>query len=135
MRSNYEERVGVSITTHGVQFEYEPWLCAYYSSVRGSTCADCGGNQILKLRWYTPDFVLPNGLIIEAKGKLTGANRTKILDILDTSEYITRDNFRLLFMEDNKYGSAGRRYSDWAEQYGIVYHVSRIGEVPESWLT
>ena len=134
MRSNFEERVAESLSRHGAAYEYEPWSCGYYSKIRGASCEDCESDMVVKLRWYTPDFVLADGTVIEAKGKLTGANRTKILDILNTSDCITTDNFRLLFMDDNKYGTAGKRYSDWAEQYGIVYHVSRNGEVPLEWL-
>ena len=39
----------------------------------------------LAYRMYTPDFVLPNGIIIETKGRFTVADRRKHLLIKETA--------------------------------------------------
>lgn len=134
MRSKFEEKVAANLTKLNVAFEYEPYQVQYWSPVRSALCNLCNGAQVVKARWYTPDFVLKNGVIIEAKGKFTSANRSAIIDILDTSVYIDRRNFRLLFMADNTFGKKGKRYSDWCNQNGIIFHVSRQGEIPQEWI-
>jgi len=134
-RSGYEDLVAESLGRMEIDYQYEPCRYPYYSSVRGAVCNDCDAVSISKLRYYTPDFVIGNEeLFIEAKGRLTSSNRTSMLDVLDTSDHINRNNFRLLLQSDNTYGGKGKRYSDWCEANGILYAVSRSGEVSKEWL-
>lgn len=135
MRSKFEVLVGDSLKRLGVPFEYEPFNVKYFSRINSALCAVCGSKDVHKGRNYRPDFVLGNGIYLESKGKLTSAERSKIIAILDTSNVITRDNYRLLFMRDNTLSKASTtRYSDWAAKHGIIFHVSQQGEVPIEWV-
>lgn len=135
MRSNFEKAVALYLKRHRVSFDYEPYNVGYYSRIASGSCATCGSKDVHKRRNYRPDFVLANGIYLESKGRLTSAERTKILEILNTSQLITRDNYRLLFMGDKRINkNSDTRYSDWAAKNGIVFHVSPKGEVPKQWL-
>lgn len=139
-RSKYEGKVAKSLESRGVEFDYEPWSTEYLTPVRSGYCVDCDGTHVFRFRYYTPDFVLSNGVVIEAKGNLKPSDRSLILDLLNTNEFITRDNFRILFMRNNKFGkvrkTTGDRatYASWAEKNNIECAVSLQGEVPISWL-
>jgi hypothetical protein len=116
----------------GVEFEYEPFQLEYFSKVRGGECHECGGRDVCKTRWYTPDFWIPeHNMVIEAKGKFTSENRTKQLDIIDAWPDL---DIRMWFMYDNKLNKKSTvRYSDWCKRHGIVYHVGK--ELPTWVLT
>ena len=134
-RSGFETTVRNFLESNMVVFAYEPYRYLYYSSSRGSLCGVCGSNDVVKARWYTPDFVIGSEeIFLEAKGRLTGSNRSSMLAMLDTCDSINRNNFRLLLQQDNTYGKVGKRYSDWCESNGIIYAISRIGEVPKEWV-
>lgn len=121
-RSKFEQRCADQLTNKGVVFEYEPFELEYFSKVRGGECASCGDRDVFKARWYTPDFVVKR-IIIEAKGKFTSENRTKMLDVIKAwPEY----DIRMWFMYDNKLSKSSKvRYSDWCEKHGIKYHVGK----------
>lgn len=116
----------------GVTFEYEPFQLEYFSKVRGGECHECGGRDVCKTRWYLPDFYVPkNEIIIEAKGRFDGANRTKMLDVI---EYWPQYDIRMWFMYNNKLTKKSTvRYSDWCDRHGITYHVGK--ELPPWELT
>lgn len=79
-------------------------------------------------RRYTPDFVLPNGIIIECKGRFKAADRTKHLLI---QEQWPELDIRFVFMQDNKLSTTSTtRYSDWCMKHGFEY---AIGNIPEGW--
>lgn len=134
MRSKYEEKVAAYLKENKVKFEYEPFSVLYWRSVRGGNCAACDSNKVRKAAWYTPDFVLKNEIIIEAKGKFTPSNRTAMLELLDTSDYINRGNYRVLFMRDNPFGKRKTTYTEWCAKHDITAAVSLNGEVPKEWL-
>lgn len=133
-RSGYEDKVAAYLDSLGIEYKYEDYSFQYYSKVNKSVCGECGSHNIFKERWYTPDFFLANGNIIEAKGYFKGVHRKTILDFLDGSDEVTRDNYYILFQRDNKYANAGNKYSDWCEKNNIKYAISLNGEVPEEWL-
>ena len=62
-RSRFEEKVALDLKGSGVVFSYEEKSIKFV--------------QPQKNRRYTPDFFLPNGVILEVKGKLTVADRKK----------------------------------------------------------
>ena len=133
-RSGFEDRVANYLKSRGVAFDYEPYSYRYNRMVRGGSCNDCSSSNVVKSSWYTPDFVLSNGIFLEAKGKFTPTNRTSMLEVLNTCTDINRDNFRVLFMSNNLFGKKGKRYGDWCAAHGIIYAVSHTGEVPEDWI-
>ena len=82
---------------------------------------------------YTPDFILPNGIIVECKGAFTAPQRKKMAAVVEQNPDA---DIRMLFMRNNSITKTSKtRYSDWCEKRGIVYHVSANGTVPEEWLT
>jgi len=82
-----------------------------------------------KAKRYTPDFILENGIIIEAKGRFTAFDRAKHLLLRD--QYPDED-IRFIFQYDNKISRTSKtRYSDWCEKHGFKY---AIREVPDEWV-
>ena len=78
---------------------------------------------------YTPDFLLPNGIIVEVKGRLTAFDRAKHL--LVRAQHPDLD-IRFVFAYDNKlYKTSNTRYSDWCDDHEFKY---AFKGVPEEWL-
>ena len=61
-RSKFEKRIASALSGAGAAFEYE--------SIR---------LPFVKSHSYTPDFVLHNGIILEAKGRFISSDRAKHL--------------------------------------------------------
>ena len=61
-RSGLEIKVKDYLVEHGVKVKYEAIKIEW---------------EDLMYRTYTPDFVLPNGIIIETKGRFTSDDRRK----------------------------------------------------------
>lgn len=78
---------------------------------------------------YTPDFVLPNGIIIEAKGLFEREDRQKHL--LIKMQYPDLD-IRFVFQTPNLklYKGSKTTYADWAEKNGFKYSTRQI---PDAW--
>jgi hypothetical protein len=80
--------------------------------------------------WYTPDFFLASGIIIEAKGRFTAADRRKMLAVKRDHPEL---QLVLLFMRNNKIRKNSQtKYSDWCEANGFDY---AIGTLKEEWLS
>lgn len=130
-RSKFEQKIGDYLTSCHVPFKYEEVTVAYQKEIKGE-CNVCGSSDVCGSAKYTPDFLLPNGIFIEAKGKFTSSDRTKLLAVLRSNNQITRDNFRILFMYDNWLTKRKvKRYTDWCAQHNIECAVGH--EVPEAW--
>jgi len=94
----------------------------------GGRCSNCDGRTIYKRATYTPDFLLPNGLFVESKGKFTSKDRKIAMAMLKQWPKV---KYRMLFMRDNKLSkNSNTRYSDWCNQNGVKY---AIGLVPKEW--
>ena len=118
LRSGFERKVKESLERRGVGYEYESTNVPYVVPQS-------------KHR-YVPDFKLPNGVFVEAKGKFDAAARKKMTLVIEQNPDL---DIRMLFMRDNKLAKTSKtKYSDWCEQRGIRYHVSASGEVPDEWL-
>jgi hypothetical protein len=109
-RSGFEHAIALKLKADGVEFEYESVTVKYPV-----------------IRSYKPDFILPNGIIVEAKGRFTGADRSKHLAV--RKEHPELD-IRFVFQANNTYGSIGKRYSDWCDQHGFEYAFT---EIPGEW--
>ena len=81
-KSKYEKRVGYNLRHRGIKFLYEPFKLNYYLKKRGARCLDCGSKNCREKHTYTPDFVLENGVVIEAKGHFTSKMRTKMFQVV-----------------------------------------------------
>jgi hypothetical protein len=81
-------------------------------------------------RTYTPDFPLPNGIIVETKGKLEPKDRAKHLFIkLQHPELDIRFVFQRPF--DKIVKGSKTTYAAWADKYGFKW-ATRI--IPKDWL-
>lgn len=78
---------------------------------------------------YTPDFVLPNGIIIEAKGRFTATDRTKMLLVKEQNPTL---DIRMVFQNPNVKLTKGSKttYGDWATKHGFKWSTRWV---PKEW--
>ena len=79
---------------------------------------------------YIPDFRLPNGVLVETKGRLTQPDRAKMLNVI-------RDNpgldIRFVFQRASQRITRSKNsltYWEWAERHGFRWSE---GYIPEEW--
>ena|SRR6056300_212482 len=84
----------------------------------------------LNYRTYTPDFLLPNGIIIETKGRFTAEDRKKHLEI--QKQHPTLD-IRFVFTNSRAKIRKGSKtsYADWCTKNNFLYADK---DVPQEWL-
>jgi len=84
----------------------------------------------LNYRTYTPDFLLPNGIIVETKGRFTAEDRKKHLEI--QKQHPTLD-IRFVFTNSRAKIRKGSKtsYADWCSKNGFLYADK---DVPQEWL-
>lgn len=113
VRSNYEGTLKKYLETHKIGYEYETLRVPYITS-----------------HYYKPDFVLKNGIIIEAKGLFQASDRTKHLDIKKQNPDL---DIRFVFMRDQKLNKGSKtKYSDWCKKHGFKYHIGNT--IPTNWI-
>ena len=83
-----------------------------------------------KIKTYTPDFVLDNGIIIETKGRFISPDRAKHLAVRNQHPEL---DIRFVFTNSKAKLSKGAKssYADWCIKHGFRYY-DRI--IPEDWL-
>ena len=113
-RSGFESKLAHQLKRSGVDFEYETLTIEYQ-----------------RLSTYTPDFILPNGIIIEAKGVWTVEDRAKHLLVRQQHPHL---DIRMVFMRaSNKINKKSKTtYAMWCEKKGIKY-ADKV--IPKSWLS
>ena len=79
---------------------------------------------------YIPDFLLPNGIIVEAKGYWTSKDRQKIRKVIDRNPDI---DFRMVFSSSAKRiaKKSPTTYAAYCDKLGIPY---ADGLIPQSWI-
>ena len=114
-RSGLEDDIAKDLKDRGVEFEYEKLKVQW---------------QLLENKTYTPDFKLPNGIIIESKGRFVQADRKKHLIIQDQHPFL---DIRFVFSNSRSklYKGAKSTYGDWCNKHGFLYADKRI---PDEWL-
>ena len=114
-RSGLEIKVKDYLKEHKVKFKYEAIKIEW---------------EDLMYRTYTPDFILPNGLIIEVKGLFTASDRRKHVAIKKQHPNL---DIRFVFESSKRKLSKGAKstYATWCEKNKLLY-ADRI--VPEDWL-
>jgi len=129
VKSGLELKIATSLEEQGIEYGYETVKFAWYDKYPRALCSDCGGSEIYQKRSYTPDFIFPNGVIVESKGRLTRRDRKIITGVRTANPEI---DLRLVFDKDNRINKGSNtRYSDWAERNKFQYAMK--GAVPEEW--
>ena len=114
-KSGLEENVSKQIESKGIAVEYESEKVAYIIPASEHT--------------YNPDFKLPNGIIIETKGRFVIADRKKHLLVKQQHPEL---DIRFVFTNSkNKINKKSKTtYADWCEKNGFKYADK---EIPEEW--
>lgn len=112
-RSAFEQRTVKSLQDRGVKFEYESLEIKYRTE-----------------HVYTPDIVLPNGVIIELKGYFTPRDRTLHKAVKKQHPKL---DIRFVFMSSkNKiHSKASTTYGDWCSKNGFRY-ADKV--IPQEWI-
>lgn len=93
--------------------------------------------EILKIEWedlmyrkYTPDFILPNHIIIESKGLFTAADRRKHLEVKRQHPSL---DIRFVFTNSKRKLSKKSKttYAMWCEKNGFKY---ADVDIPQEWI-
>ena len=115
-RSGLEEATAERYANLGISVEYEKYCVSYEVPARTAR--------------YTPDFVQPNGIVIETKGRFQTKDRQK--HILIKKQFQDLD-LRFVFSNPNDRISkqSNTTYADWCEENGFLY---AKGTVPGEWI-
>lgn len=114
MRSGFERTLAQSLTKRKVKFGYETLKLPYTLS-----------------HFYKPDFILDNGIIIEAKGQFRPgkAEGSKMIAVRDQHPHL---DIRFVFYNAHaKIGGQKQTYAQWAEKNGFIWAHE---EIPDEWL-
>jgi hypothetical protein len=113
-RSHFEFEIAKQAEKDSIRVKYEP---------EESRVA-----WVPKVKTYTPDFVLDNGIIVEAKGRLTVHDRSKHLLVKEQHPEL---DIRFVFQYNNPITKGSKtRYTDWAEKHSFKWAMSTI---PKEW--
>jgi len=115
-RSGLEEQIARQLEEAGVDAGYESEKIAYLKPARNAK--------------YTPDWILPNGIIIESKGRFVVEDRQKHLIIKE--QYPALD-IRFVFSNSRTRISKNSKtsYAMWCEKHGFRFADKFI---PQEWL-
>ena len=113
-RSKLEERIADLFNELGVIFEYESTKVPYQISYN-----------------YSPDFVLPCGRMLEAKGYWDAADRRKLLAVKKCNPDL---DIRMIFQTPyNKISKkSSTTYAQWCDKHNILW--TTFQEIPIDWL-
>jgi hypothetical protein len=111
-----ESTLAKQLSSKGIPFSYEEYKLDYLIPETSHK--------------YTPDFVLPNGIIIESKGIFDPEDRKKHLYIKEQHPSL---DIRFVFTRSKSplYKGAKSTYADWCAKYGFRFADKLI---PEVWL-
>ena len=113
-RSKLEEKVGDLLKGLDVNFQYETTKFAYTIPHN-----------------YTPDFILPNGVILECKGYWDSEDRRKIKSVKEQNPDI---DLRMVFQ--SPYNTITKKskttYAQWCDKNGIPW--TSFKNIPLKWL-
>jgi len=114
-RSGLEDRISQQLKSLSVPVKYEEFKIKY---------------EVNEVRTYTPDFELPNGIIIESKGRFVVADRKKHLLIKKQHPDL---DIRFVFSNSRAKINKGSKttYGMWCDKHGFLYADKLI---PEEWI-
>jgi len=113
-KSGLEYNIAKQLDNLGVAIEYENLKISYQR----------------KPSKYTPDFELPNGIIIEGKGRFKSEDRSKHLLIKKQHPEL---DIRFIFSNSKSKLSKNSKttYAMWCEKHGFLYADK---EIPKEWI-
>jgi hypothetical protein len=115
-RSGLERSIGDALKRQGVPFDYEPFKIEYEVPTRVAK--------------YNPDFVLSNGIIIEAKGRFETKDRQKHIRIKKQ-----HPDLDIRFVFNNPKATISKTskttYAMWCDRNGFQYAKNLV---PEEWI-
>jgi hypothetical protein len=104
-RSGLEDKLQKYLSENGVSYKYETTKIQWEDRM---------------FRRYTPDFILPNGIIIEAKGLFTPDDRRKHKEINKQ-----HPNLEIRFIFENSKRKIAKNskttYADWCDKLNIKW--------------
>ncbi len=114
-RSGFEDEVAKDLKKKKIKFTYEKEKIKWVD---------------LRVRTYTPDFVLANGIIIETKGRFVASDRRKHKEI---ARQFPELDIRFVFQNSRAklYKGSKSCYADWCKKYNFIFADKLI---PEEWL-
>lgn len=115
-RSGFEEKVAADLQAKGVPVSFETCRVPYLVPQTKHT--------------YTPDITLPNGILVELKGKLEPKDRAKTIFVLAQNPTL---DLRFVFMRPNDKINKGSptTYAAWCEKNNIKWAARFI---PQEWI-
>jgi hypothetical protein len=114
-KSGLEENISTQIESRGIDVQYESEKIPYIVPASQHT--------------YNPDFRLPNGIIVETKGRFVAADRKKHQLVKEQHPNL---DIRFVFSNSkNKISKNSKTtYGMWCEKNGYKYADK---EIPEEW--
>jgi len=114
-RSGLEDVISEDLKKRGVDFGYETVKIKW---------------QLIESKTYTPDFILPNGIIIESKGRFVPDDRKKHLKVREQNPEL---DIRFVFSNSRNKIRKGSKttYAMWCEKNNFKYADKRI---PDEWI-
>jgi len=114
-RSGLEDVISKDLKDRGVDFGYETVKINW---------------KLVENKTYTPDFILPNGIIIESKGRFVPQDRKKHLKVREQNPKL---DIRFVFSNSRNKIRKGSKttYAMWCEKNNFLYADKRI---PDEWI-
>jgi hypothetical protein len=114
-RSGLEQKAAAQIEAEGLRVAYEEFVVKYTVPERQAR--------------YTADFRLPNGIIVETKGRFVTADRKK--HKLIRLQHPTLD-IRIVFQNPNARISkkSATTYAKWCDDHGVKWAKAHSKEAP-----
>lgn len=110
-RSGFERTLATSLKARGVSFEYETLKLPYTIS-----------------HTYSPDIILANGVIVEAKGRFMKGETAKMKAVKAAHLHL---DLRLCFMNAHaKIPGQKQTHAEWADRNGFLWS---DGVIPDDW--
>jgi hypothetical protein len=111
-KSKFEEDVYNQVLKNGLSVEYETTKIPYTVTSN-----------------YLPDFILPNGIIVECKGYFDIRAQVKMRSVKKNNPDL---DIRFVFMNSRNKIRKGSKltYADWCDRYGFPY---ADGIIPVAW--
>jgi Autographiviridae endonuclease I len=113
MRSGFERTLAVSLKRRKAKFTYETLKLPYVIE-----------------HSYRPDFILDNGIIVEAKGYFRPGECAKMIAVKKAHPTL---DIRFVFGDAKKPVRKGAKltHGEWATKHGFPY---ADGQIPDEWL-